>query len=194
MHFPHFHQKIAELFHNHTSKNLAFRDLSRADSWPLLDATTHPEFNRFLLWDAPKDINCALVQVEKLIRQHQLFRCVAISIVERQSGTWKGMAVLKTFRDGIEMSLYIHPDAWNTGIVFSAGCAIIELLFQHFPNTVIYNRVIVGNRRMYKINVSYGFEPTDQVGDEHANGEPRVLDVFRLNVDKWKTFDGIAPY
>ena len=194
MSFAPLHQQLSALFNNHISRNLAFRTFSRADAWPLFNATTHPDFNRFLLWDAPQDISGTMIQVEKLLREHNLFRCVAISLVDRDSGAWKGMAILKGFRDGVEMSLYLHPCAWNTGLVLMSGCAIIELLTQNLPEHPIYNRVIVGNKRMVKINLNYGFEQIDEVTDTHANGERRNLDVFKLNVDKWRLFDGLSSY
>ena len=194
MSFVNLHQQVASLFNRHISKNLAFRNFSRADAWPLLTATHNPDFNKFLLWDAPDGIEAMMVQVEKLLREHELSRCVALSAVDRDNGSWKGLVLLKGFRDGIEMSLYLHPNAWNTGLVLMSGCAVIELLLQHLPNQPIYNRVIVGNRRMARINVSYGFEKIDEVQDFHANGEVRNLDVFKLNQDKWKLFEGISSY
>lgn len=194
MSFATLHQQVASLFNHHTSRNLAFRSFARADAWPLLSATHNPEFNKFLLWDAPDGIQTMMIQVEKLLREHQLSRCVALSAVDRDNGSWKGLGLLKGFRDGIEMSLYLHPCAWNTGLVLMSGCAIIELLLQEFPDQPIYNRVIVGNRRMARINMSYGFEKIDEVEDTHANGEVRRLDVFKLDQAKWKLFEGIAPY
>jgi RimJ/RimL family protein N-acetyltransferase len=194
MSFSVLHQQVASLFNHHTSRNLAFRTFARADAWPLLTATQNPDFNRFLLWDAPKDISVMMIQVEKLLREHQLSRCVALSVVDRDNGSWKALGLIKGFRDGVEMSLYLHPCAWNTGLVLMSGCAIIELLLQQFPEQPIYNRVIVGNRRMARLNISYGFEKMDEVQDVHANGEARILDVFKLNRNKWKPFDGIASY
>lgn len=194
MSFPLLHQQISHLFNHHTSRSLAFRNFARADAWPLLNATENPEFNKFLLWDAPDHISTMMIQVEKLLREHQLSRLVALSLVDRDDGNWKGLCLLKGFRDGIEMSLYLHPSAWNTGLVLMSGCAVIELLLQEIPDKPIYNRVIEGNRRMERINLKYGFEKIDIVEDTHANGERRKLDVFLLNPDKWKLFEGISPY
>lgn len=194
MSFTLLHQEISDLFNHRTSRSLAFRSFARADAWPLLSATQHPDFNKFLLWDAPGDISRMMVQAEKLLRDHQLSRCVAVSLVDRETGTWKGLTILKGFRDGVEMSLYLHPSAWNTGLVLVSGCAVIELLMQQFPDQPIYNRMILGNRRMERINLGYGFEKLDQVEDIHSNGETRTLDVFRLDQKKWKMFEGVGVY
>lgn len=194
MSFSNIHSAITAIFNRNTSRNLAFREFARADAWPLLCATQHPEFNRFLLWHAPDQIGGLMPQVDKLLREHQLQRAVVLSAVDRDGGAWRGLCVLKPFRDGVEMSLYIHPNAWNSGLVFMAGCAIIELLLQHFPKQSIYNRVMPENRKMVRINQGYGFEDIGEDRETHASGDPIGLAVYRLNRERWKLFQGIAAY
>lgn len=194
MTFTSLHKDVTSLFNSHTSRNLAFREFARADAWPLLTATHNPEFNRFLLWGAPSEIGEMMPQVDKLLREHQLHRSVVLSAVDRDSGAWKGLAILKPFKDGIEMSLYIHPSAWNSGLVFMSGCAIIELLLKHFPDRPIYNRVMPDNRKMKRINLSYGFEKIDDTDEAHTSGERKPLEIYRLNRERWKLFNGVEGY
>ena len=194
MSFSTTHQSFVQMFHHHTSKNLAFRDFARADAWPLLVATQNPEFNKYLLWGAPGVMPQMAPHVDKLVREHALKKAVVLSAVDRDSGAWKALLILKPFRDGVEMSLYVHPLAWNTGLVFMSGCAVIELLLKNAAGTPIYNRVMPDNRKMKRINVSYGFEKIDDTSEGHTSGEQKALEVYRLNVEKWKEFDELATY
>lgn len=188
------HTNLLAALEAHTSSSLAFRPLARSDGWPLFVATRNPEFNRFLLWNAPDDIHKLMPQVEKLLRDHNLKNMVALSLVERDDGVWRGMAIIKPFREGMEMSLYLHPSSWNKGHVLSSGCAIIELIRKADPNMPIYNRVKTGNRKMARLNTTYGFEVVDRMDEPHADGSLWDLDVYRLDPSKWQPFTKIAAY
>lgn len=188
------HTSLLGALEAHTSSSLAFRPLARSDGWPLFVATRNPEFNRFLLWNAPDDIHRLMPQVERLLRDHNLKNLVALSLVERDDGAWRGMAIIKPFREGLEMSLYLHPSSWNKGHVLSSGCAIIELIRKADPTMAIYNRVKAGNRKMARLNTTYGFEVVDRMDEPHSDGSLWDLEVYRLDPLKWQSFTKMAPY
>jgi RimJ/RimL family protein N-acetyltransferase len=194
MDFSGIHTDLADLFERHSSRTVAFRPFARSDVFPLFVATRNPEFNRFLVWSPPDRLAQLAPQVDKLVRDHQQRRSLSYSIVEHETGAWRGFVILKGFRDGVEMSLYLHPLAWNTGIVMSVASAVIELLSTQDPTRPIYNRIKVDNRKVSRLNTSYGF---DRIGEDqinHEDGHVIPLSVFQLYPHKRKAFQGLSPY
>lgn len=185
---------LKDLFNHRYAKNVAFRDFARADAFPLFQATRDPDFNRFLLWTAPPAEADILPQADKLLRQATLHTAVVLSMCEKDTGTWVGLALLKPFRDGVELSLYLHPKVWNIGAVFTCGRAIIEVVFDRLPQTPVYTRVRPGNRRMEKICRAYRFEPTAPSQAEHAVDGVIGLDVYRLTRERWDRFEEVRAY
>ena len=186
--------QLAGVFDQYISKNITFRPLARCDAFPLYVATQHPEFNQYLLWSAPQQEAEIVPQIDKLLREQTLRRAMITSFCDKSTGLWKGLTALRPFRDGVEMGLWLHPSAWNTGIVLTAGRAVIEILTQKVPSLPIYNRVMPDNTRMLRICKSYGFEKTDTVFDTHANGHQAEFDLLTLNTDKWVPFKDVVTY
>lgn len=187
------HTKIGQLFDRHWSKDVAFRVLTRSDIFPLFLATRHADFNRSLLWSAPETENELAPQVDKLIREHQLQRSVALSVVGRNDGIWKGFIVLKSFRDGIEISMYLHPSTWGRGTVLSAGLALTGLLEKEFPELPIYNRVKESNEVMHKVNQHLGYIKIDKDVLSHNHGHDVIVDVYRYQAG-YRALKGIGEY
>lgn len=185
---------LSGVFDRHRAKNVTFRALARCDAFPLYEATRNEEFNRFLLWSAPSMEDEILPQVDKLLREVTLRRAVVVSLCDKQTGLWRGAASVRPLRDGVEMGLWLHPNAWNTGIVLTAGRMVIEVLRATWPTVPIYNRVLPDNKKMRRICLSYGFEKVDAVTAVHENGHELEFDLFQLNPDKWKVFDEVTPY
>lgn len=178
-------QRLGNIFERHYANKIAFRPINRCDAFPLFVATRDQNFNAFLLWDTPNEEIQTIEQIDKLIRENTLRRVVALSICDRMTGAWWGYVVIKPFRDGAELSLYLHPSVWNKGIVFAAGCAAIELIMLAAPDAPIYNRVHESNVRMRKICRGYGFEKVDEEDMTHTSGHDLKVEVYRLNKDKW---------
>lgn len=186
--------RLRPIFDLRFAKDIAFRPLARADVFPLFQATRDPAFNQYLLWLMPQDEAETLVQVEKLLRQDRLGQALVLSLCDRPTGAWRGMAVLKPFRDGLELSLYIHPDQWSRGTVFTCGRGVIEVAFEQLPDLVLYTRIRPGNQRMERICKHYRFVPTDPSSDMHARDGKIDLDVYRLDKQQWETFAEVQRY
>ena len=186
--------KLKTLFDHRYARNITFRALARADAFPLYQATRDPEFNRFLLWNAPLLDRDILPQVDKLLRASKTDNSVVVSMCEKDTGTWIGVTILKPFRDGLEMSLYLHPSRWNTGIVFPCGRGVIEAVFQLEPSLPLYVRMHPDNRRMEKICLAYGFRPTDGDVAQHETAGDLSLLVYCLDHSVWKPFDDFHIY
>ena len=186
--------QLKPVFDHHLAKHVTFRNLSRADAFPLFQATRHPDFNRFLLWVAPVQESDIMPQVDKLVREGALGNAVVLSICEKDTAAWLGLAIIKPFRDGLELSLYLHPSTWNKGIVFTTGRAVIEVMMQNSPGTPIYSRVHPGNRRMKKIFSHYHFEAVEGEAAVHDAHGQLELEVYLLNQTAWQPFTEVRSY
>lgn len=181
--------RLGSIFEYRYSNRIAFRSLSRSDAFPLFMATREAQFNAFLLWKTPEQEGETVAQVDKLIRENTMRRLLALSICERSTGTWWGYTVWKPFKDGAELSLYLHPCVWNTGVVFASGCAAIDIVMKSCPDMPIYTRVHQNNIKMRKICIGYGFEKTGTDTLTHGEGHEVVVDVFMLDKSRWPEVD-----
>jgi len=182
------------VFDLHVSKRVAFRPLARADAFPFFQATQHPDFNRYLLWHAPKTEAEFLPRIDRLLRETMMNQAVVLSICDRNTGTWLGTAVIKPLRNGLEVGLLIHPSRWNTSTVFAAGQGVVEILLRRLPETEIYMRVRRGNVKMEKIARKFCFEPIAEEALPHVDGSSHPVDVYRLNKEKWTEYNGLDGY
>lgn len=180
---------------NHTYvKNISYRPLARSDGFPLFQAATHPEFNQFLVWNTPTHVDEAILQIDKLLREVEMRKAVAISICEKDLGTWWGVSVLRPFRGGIEISLYLHPLVWSKGISLTAGRGIIASIFDAYPDTTVFGRAIEGNTRIIRIYEHYKFEPTNHDRAVHVTRGELQVPVYQLTIDRWKTVSELKHY
>lgn len=186
--------RLKPLFNHRYARNITYRTMARADAFPLFQATQDPEFNRFLLWTAPLQERDVLPQVDKLLREATMEKTLVLSMCEKDTGTWLGLGLLKPYRDGLELSLYLHPKRWNTGSVFVCGRGIIEVVFEAFPELPIYVRMHPKNRRMERICQAYRFEQTEGDTAQHATMGPLDLVVYRLEKSSWEQFTEVQPY
>lgn len=186
--------QLKTLFNHRYARNITYRAMARADAFPLFQATQNPEFNRYLLWNAPLQERDVLPQVDKLLREATMDKTVVLSMGEKDTGTWLGLGLLKPFRDGLELSLYLHPKRWNTGSVFVCGRGIIEAVFEAFPDLPMYVRMHPKNRRMERICLAYRFKPTEGDTAQHATQGALDLLVYRLEKAHWEPFPDVQEY
>lgn len=188
---------LKQAFDRRYVEAFAFRLVARADAFPLYEATQHPDFNRFLLWAAPTEVSEAVVQIDKLIREVTLNRAVIVSICERLTGSWVGLARLQTYADGVEMGLYIHPRFWAGGVVGGAARAVVQTLLDQLAlkhPCPVYVRVRPGNVKMEKICAFYHFEFQEEVTDMHPVHGKVELNLYRLRQDLWAPHNAIHTY
>ena len=186
---------LSPVFDHHYTGKIVFRNMSRADGFPFFTATRDPAFNRFLLWSAPEEEAQIFLQVDKLIRQNTLKAMIVQSICKKTTGEWLGYLICKPFRDGVEIGLALHPVVWNTGVVFTVGSTVIEMIVRTLSGVPIYSRVTPANKKMHRVCQSYGFEKIGEATEDHATtGAPMHFDVCVLNMDKWNPFENVQQY
>lgn len=188
-------QHLKTIFSKRYAKKIVFRDVARCDGFALFTATQNPEFNKHLLWPAPSEENSIFLQIDKLIREHTLNNAVILSVCDRYSGTWMGLARLQYWKDGIEMGLYLHPETWSRGVVFASGGALLETLVEQFPDLPIYIRMRPGNEKMKRLTDYYHFElEPDKAQEIHAIEGAILLDVYRLRKHTRIPYPHISHY
>lgn len=177
------------------AKNVVYRPLARSDAFFLFQATQeHPEFNEYLGWHKPETLQEVLIQIDKMMRQTVLNQAYAFSLSDRQTGKWAGISVLRPYRDGVEISLYIHPAYWSKGAALAAGSGLIECVFNTF-NIPLYGRAMAGNKRILRIYDHYGFEriPGDETAPHTTKGMV-TLQVYTLSKERWKPYSGLKTF
>lgn len=188
--------QVQSLFNHVRVVHHMFRPLARADAYPLFQAASStPEFNRYLLWPTPKDPQEVQIQVDKLIREQTMERAAPFSLVDRDTGYWKGMCVFRPYLDGVEISTYLHPNEWARGTIVATGSCMFQALLEQFPDSPVYVRVRLGNRPMLKICRVHKLQELEQdVGSHPVEGQV-PLRVFRLD-RTWPGFGftGVIPY
>ena len=106
-------QKLKSIYNNYYAENIVFRNLAKSDLFPLYKATENPSFNKYLTWDAKDEANLN-IEVKRLLNEAQANRAVVISICDKNSGTWSGFLKFIPNTDGLEVSIWIHPNNWNS--------------------------------------------------------------------------------
>ncbi len=179
--------------HKYTQE-IVYRPLCRSDAFFLYQAASStPEFNRYLLWNTPNNLADVLIQIDKLLRQTQLDQSYSFSLTDRATGSWLGFTVLKPYRDGIEMSSYIHPQYWNKGIVVTSSKGLVQCIFDH-QDAPLYSRTLAENAPMVHIYNAYGFVLDAPDVAYHATKGKYDLLVFRLDKEVWPGYDGVFSF
>ena len=186
--------RLKVLFNGVQAQRAVFRTVAKSDVFPLFLATEHEDFNRFLLWPAPVTHKEITPQIEKLIKESDLNRIVALSLCDRDTGAWNGLVRLTPFRDGLELGMWLHPGVWNKGLIVTSGKAVIQLVLDKAPETPIYNRIMVGNEKARRLTLSYGFEKIEELEEIHNNGHKIPLEIFKLNPEKWHQYNKLEFY
>ena len=171
---------IAQAYERSASSAIAFRRMSRCDAFPWFTATRNPAFNAFLLWDAPTDLAEMVAHIDKLLREDRSFMRVAVSGVDRNTGEWRGMVVVRPYEDGHELGLALHPNVWGQGMfpLFMAPAA--EVIRQAASPWPVYARTHRDNLKMQTILHRCGFQEAGQMTETRITGEQIPLDVYRL--------------
>lgn len=91
-----------------------FRPLVEADSARLYDASRHPEFNRYIPIARSRDVAHATRQVQDMLATQSSGRLAVMACVRGTDfDNWSGILRVSPWRDGLEMGLWAHPDAWG---------------------------------------------------------------------------------
>ena len=147
----------------HYSDRLCMRPVALTDAWPLWQATRDDRFNTHLLWEQP---GRELDVFERVEHMHELARrneVLTLSCTLRESGRWAGVFRYAPLRDGLETSLWIHPDFWAVpGLATEFGRLGLHLGFAEGGAQRLYARSLTENRAVHKLMKPSGFLPIDQ--------------------------------
>jgi len=169
-----------QLCESSVARQVAFRPIARCDVFPLFQATQHPEFNQFLLWQAPESFEGVSPHIEKLRRDHELGHGTSMSIIEKDTGLWLGLFRVNAFEDGVDVGLYLHPFTWNRGTALIVGDVISSLIRKIDEKQSIYMRVHPENEKMKRLIGYFHFEKCEHtVQAVHPNHGIWTLWVYR---------------
>ena len=171
---------IAQAYERSASSGIAFRRMARSDAFPWFTATRNPAFNAFLLWDAPEDLAGMAAHIDKLLREDRSFMRIALSGVDRETGAWRGMVVVRPYEDGHELGLALHPEVWSQGMLPLFMKPATEVIRQAAAPWPVYARTHRDNGKMQTILRRNGFEEAGKMTETRVNGEQIPLDIYRL--------------
>jgi RimJ/RimL family protein N-acetyltransferase len=150
-------------FLQHSSKNVAFREFARSDVFPLFEATKKDSFNRYLLWSAPNQLSGLIDMIEDFMNQGKNDEIIFLSIIEKFTGSWLGVAKFIPYDDGIEASFWTHPNYHGKLVVIEAFESSLDIALNNRLNAKVYGRVIHGNEKAHKLVTKTGFKKIGEV-------------------------------
>lgn len=175
---------------DYATPNYCFRSFVKADVYPLLAACQNPHFNRFLLWAPPKDMQEAMIQARKLIREDSLNQSVTFSIVEQTTGRWAGFLRWLPFRDGLTISLWMHPDFWGNGATRELSDGVLQVAFEVTDLDNLYALMQPENRGSIRLAKAQKMVYVDALDLSHDDGQPRTVHVYHV---QRKDYMGVTP-
>jgi RimJ/RimL family protein N-acetyltransferase len=181
--------RLRNIINNTYYKNISFRSIAKNDVFPLFVATRDENFNRFLLWPRPVEINEIYPEIDKLLRQNIKNDLLVISLCEKDTGKWLGVLKFTPYKDGFEITVWIHPDGWNKGVVINSAPPIVQIFQSNYKDIPLYVRVYPENIPMKKILRKYGFVLQSALAEKMTTGEPVTLELYSLDKNKWVTMD-----
>lgn len=166
----------------HYSERLCLRPVALTDAWPLWHATRDERFNAHLLWEQPAR---ELDVFERIEHMHELARrneVLTLSCTWRQSGQWAGVFRYAPFADGLETSLWVHPDFWAVpGLATEFGRLGLHVGFMESAAERLYARSLVENRAVHKLMGPSGFVALDRGALTDEAGRQRDYVLYRID-------------
>lgn len=187
-------EKIKNIYENYYGENFVFRPFLKADTFTLMDATKYPAFNEHLAWDSPEDVATMAEQVEYLLREARMGKLLPISICEKDRGSWIGFFKFAEFREGVEMTMWYHPNYWSSLTLFNSAHAIIDTIFEHTDIEKIYLQTKVDNIKLKKLAKGNGFTFVDNTKMQHQRGHILDLEVYQVTPEQWRKLELVDPF
>lgn len=181
-------------FLNYKTETLVFRPFVKSDCFPLYIATQSPGFNDKLWWSKPNTPEDLMVEVLKLIREHDMNQSVVISTCDKNTGKWAGVVKFTAYQDSITMSLWLHPDYWNSRTPIRCAESAIEIIFSNTNLPHIYARITKDYPVMEKIVSLNGFEYFEETTVQHAEGHYLKSNTFKLSRENWQRKTKVSSY
>lgn len=146
----------------HYSERLCLRPVALTDAWPLWEATRDPRFNAHLLWAQPSleiDLFERIEQMHELARRNQV---LTLACTWRSSGCWAGVFRYAPMADGLETSIWLHPNFWTEpGLATEFGRLGLHVGFMEGGVSRLYARSLADNKAVHKLMGPSGFSPLE---------------------------------
>lgn len=186
-------QKLKLVYNNFYSENISFRNLSKSDLFPLFKATENPSFNKYLTWGA-KDEPHLNIEIKRLLNEAQLNRAVVISICDKYTGTWGGFFKLIPHDDALEVSLWVHPNFWNSKFSIKSFAIALQIAFEYGAVNKIYGRIVKENIAIKRVTNLLGFQYLEDIFIEHENGVQLLGEKIIITPSNLKIKHNIFEY
>lgn len=186
-------QQLKKSFINYHTEQLTFRHFTKSDIFPLFEATKNKEFNTKLWWNINNQDDL-MIEALKLIREHDMDQSVVISACEKITGKWVGLIKFTIYKDSITMSLWLHPDYWNSRIPIRCAESAIEIVFQNTQLSHIYARITKDYPTMEKMVTLNKFKWFEETQVQHTQGHIVQSNTFRLLKEDWNRKTQICIY
>ena len=174
--------KNLEYIYNHyKTKVVLFRNVSRLDSFTLFKSSQNEEFNKYLNWGKPENLEEVILKIDNYINSKNH---IAISFC-KEDGLWCGIFVFEIYKDGVMLSLWTNPMYWKTVYPIHAAFAGIDILFKETNLKKIYAKISPDNNSMLKIVSRNGFKLIEKTKTLHTSGEYISANIYLLEKDNW---------
>lgn len=178
-------ENLKSVFAKYVTGTLAYRPISRSDTFPLFDAASNPDFLAKLWWGPPETYHDAALEVDKLIQESETNQAIVLSIVERTTGKWVGIVRFLVWDETLMMTLWTHPDYWKSMIPFRAAETAVDIVIQNTDLPFIMARVTKDYPTMEKMVMMNGFTHDGESTGIHTNGTVMPCNVYRLTRENW---------
>jgi RimJ/RimL family protein N-acetyltransferase len=172
-------QKLKSIINNYNVGNVAFRNFAKSDVFPLIRATTNENFNKYLTWN-PRNEEDMILEVKRLMNEERQNKSISISICEKYTGTWAGFIKFIPYLEGLEISLWIHPDFWNTKTSYVSSAMAIQIVLEQTTIEKIYCRISNENIAVKRLVDAFGFNYIEQTEVVHEDGQLILLNRYDL--------------
>lgn len=181
MEFKQFAQRI----NHHYSERLALRPIALSDAWPLFEATQADGFNEHLLWQRPEHHLPVFERIKSIIEQAQAGQIAAIAAVARKTGQFAALYRFAPFADGVEMSLWTHPEFWGGGFGTETTRLAVQAAMAESNIKRLYARSMNDNKPAHRVLEKVGLKPTDLGSIHDESGAERHYMTYRIERADW---------
>ena len=187
-------KNIKKIINEFYTKGIAFRQLSRADAFPLFNACQHEEFNKYLAWNKSSNEEDVIMQIDMLLREEVMGESVPFSMIERETGKWMGLMKYAIYKDSIILTLWSHPDYWSGRSVIFGLMASISMVFENTEINKIYARHHYQYNKLEKLLKGINFQYIENEIVEKQTGDIMECKVHCLKKENHKKIVTLNEY
>jgi len=180
-------KKFGQRINHHYSERLALRPIALSDAWPLFEATQADGFNEHLLWQRPEHHLPVFERIESIMDQAQSGQIAAIAAVARKTGQFAALYRFAPFADGVEMSLWTHPEFWGGGFGTDTTRLAVQAAMAESDTKRLYARSMNDNKPAHRVLEKVGLKPSDLGSIRDESGSERHYMTYKIERADWST-------